>query len=156
MILGLIAGAALLVSGLFTWHAKSKKSDAQETPMENTFSSRIRQHFDDLFRDNLVEQLRTDVLYARADTERVRQDKDQVIADLRSEKAQLLARIAMYDAKAGLRPVNETPKKPSFGADFQIPLPKSQWQILQERREAEIAKELEEEKKEQEPVATAT
>ena len=156
MILGLIAGAALLVSGLFTWHAKSKKSDAQETPMENTFSSRIRQHFDDLFRDNLVEQLRTDVLYARADTERVRQDKDQVIADLRSEKAQLLARIAMYDAKAGLRPVNETPKKPSFGVDFQIPLPKSSWQILQEQREAEIAKELEEEKKAQESVATAT
>ena len=62
----------------------------------------------------------------------------------------------MYDAKAGLRPVNETPKKPSFGADFQIPLPKSSWQILQEQREAEIAKELEEEKKAQESVATAT
>lgn len=125
---------------------------------ELSFASRIRKFFDDLFYSKLVEQLYSDLAFARADTERVRLDKDQVIGELRAEKAALLARIAMYDAKAGLRAPSETPKKPSFGVDFSVPPVETSWQRLVRENDEKIAKELAEEqaKANEKPVASAT
>jgi hypothetical protein len=125
---------------------------------ELSFASRIRKFFDDLFYSSLVEQLRADLMFARSDVERVRLDKDQVIAELRAEKATLFARIAMYDAKAGLRPPNETPKKPSFGVDFSIPPMETSWQKLSREHDEKIARELAEEqaKANEKPVAQTT
>lgn len=121
-----------------------------------SFASRIRQFFDDLFYSSLVEQLRTDLVYARTEADRVRIDKDQVIGELRAEKTALLSRIAMYDAKAGLRPISETPKKPTFGTDFDAPV-ETTWQRTVREHEAKIAKELDEEAEAKaKPVATAT
>lgn len=110
-----------------------------------SFASRVRKFFDDLFYSALVEQLRHDLLYARADVDRVRLDKDKVIAELRAEKAALLSRIAMYDAKAGLRAPSETPKKPNFGVDFSFPVPETTWQRLSREHDEKNAKELAEE-----------
>lgn len=112
---------------------------------ELSFASRIRKFFDDLFYSALVEQLHSDLAFARADVERMRLDKDQVIGELRAEKASLLARIAMYDAKAGLRPPNETPKKPNFGIDFSVPPVETSWQRTVREHDEKNMKELAEE-----------
>lgn len=123
-----------------------------------SFASSIRTFFDDLFYSELVEQLRQDLLFARADVERMRLDKDQVIGELRAEKATLLMRTAMYDAKAGLRPLSETPKKPNFGVDFSVPPEETSWQRTRREHEENIAKELAEEAEAEKnkPVASAT
>jgi hypothetical protein len=120
-----------------------------------SFASSVRQFFEELFYSKLVEQLRNDLLFARTDIDRVRQDKDQTIAELRSEKAQLTARMMMYETKAGLRAPSETPTKPNFGVDFSATLPKSRWQIIQEENDARIAREEAEEATAKEKAATA-
>lgn len=123
---------------------------------ELSFASRIRKFFDDLFYSSLVEQLRQDILYARADVERMRLDKDQVIGELRAEKAALLSRIAMYDAKAGLRAPSETPKKPNFGVDFSIPPMETSWQRTEREHNERMAKELAEEAAQEKEKQAAT
>ena len=123
---------------------------------ELSFASRIRKFFDDLFYSSLVEQLRQDILFARADVERMRLDKDQVIGELRAEKAALLSRIAMYDAKAGLRAPSDTPKKPNFGIDFSIPPEETSWQRYKRETEENYAKELVEDEATKKPVPSAT
>lgn len=133
-------------------------SEALSFASRLSFASSIRKFFDDLFYSPLVEQLRQDIIYARADVDRMRLDKDQVIGELRAEKATLLSRIAMYDAKAGLRAPNETPRKPNFGVDFSIPPEETSWQRLARDHDEKIAKELAEEAEaaRNKPVATAT
>lgn len=106
-----------------------------------SFASRIRKFFDDLFYSQLVAQLRVDLAYARQEADRVRLDKDQVIAELRTEKSALLTRIAMYDAKAGLRPPSQTPVKPNFGVDFSTPPIETSWQRMVRERDEQIAAE---------------
>ena len=125
---------------------------------ELSFASRIRKFFDDLFYSALVDQLQSDLSHARSDAERIRLDKDQVIAELRAEKAALLMRISMYDAKAGLRPPSETPKKPNFGVDFSIPPMETSWQKLVREHDEKIQQELAEEaaKANEKPAASAT
>lgn len=123
---------------------------------ELSFASRIRKFFDDLFYSKLVEQLYQDILYARADVERMRLDKDQVIGELRAEKAALLSRIAMYDAKAGLRAPSETPKKPNFGVDFSIPPIETSWHRTEREHNERIAKELAEEAAQEKEKQAAT
>jgi hypothetical protein len=113
---------------------------------ELSAAGKLRRFFEDLFQSRLVTQLDRDLLYSRSDAERMRQEYQGIIADLRAEKAQLEARILMYDSRNGLRPVSsQSPVKPVF--DFSsFPPVKTKWQIVQEQHDAQMAKELEEEK----------
>lgn len=105
----------------------------------------IRKFFRDLFGSRLISVLEAQLLFARADTDRVRLEYQQIIAELRQEKALLNARLSSYDAKAGLRPPSEVPKKPNFGVDFSFPEVETSWQKLQREHEERNAKELKEE-----------
>jgi hypothetical protein len=85
---------------------------------------------------------------ARSDLQQMRQDKDQTIAELRSEKAQLTATVALYqmniNQRVGIDPTRKRAEKPSF-ASFESPKVKTSWQAEQEAHDAQIEKELEEE-----------
>jgi len=113
-----------------------------------SIASSIRGFWDDLFYSSLVDRLEKDLLLLREDLQRVRQDKDQVIAELRTEKAFLQTKISIYELninrRVGIDPTAKKPEKPSF-ASFQSPQVKTSWQAEQEEHEARIAKELEEE-----------
>jgi hypothetical protein len=82
------------------------------------------------------------------ENQQLRQDKDQTIAELRSEKAQLAATVSLYqmniNARVGIDPTRKRAEKPSF-ASFVSPKVKTSWQAEQEEHEAQIEKELEEE-----------
>jgi hypothetical protein len=105
--------------------------------------SDIREFFRQVFGSRLAEQLTLDLFNARADLERLRSEYQGIVADLRSDKAHLSARLAAYEAKAGIV-LNKGPVKPSF--DFsQLPAMKTKWQILVEENDAKNARELAEE-----------
>src|ERR1035437_7192074 len=108
----------------------------------------IRGFWDDLFYSSLVQRLELDLLSARSDTQQLRQDKDEVIADLRAEKMLLTAKVGMYELninrRVGIDPTAKKPDKPSF-ASFESPRVKTSWQAQQEAHDAQIEKELEEE-----------
>lgn len=108
----------------------------------------IRGFWDDLFYSSLVDRLEKDLLLLREDMQRVRMDKDAVIADLRSEKSLLQAKVAMYELninrRVGIDPTAKKAEKPSF-ASFQSPTVKTSWQAEQEAHDAQIEKELAEE-----------
>lgn len=112
---------------------------------KQTLAYRIREFFRDLFGSKLVSRLEVDLLMARADAQQLRQDKDAVIGDLRSEKAMLQAKIEMYELnihrRVGIDPRSKKPEKPSF-ASFTSPPVKTSWQVEQEAHEARIAEEL--------------
>lgn len=111
-----------------------------------SFASSVRRFFEELFGSRLVEQLTADLLYARSDAERMRIEYQGIIADVRAEKALLIAKLAAYDFKAGLRAPNETPRKPSFGVDFMTStLPKTRWDVIRDEHDVRMQKELEEE-----------
>jgi hypothetical protein len=117
--------------------------------MEETISlaAKVRQFFGDLLRSSLVDRLEIDLAYARSDAERMRQEYQGIIADLRQEKSILNARISMYEAKNGLREPGSIPPKPTFGVDFsKMPPMKTKWQAVVEQHEARLAKEDEEER----------
>lgn len=115
----------------------------------------IRKFFRELFGSRLVETLELELLRLREDFERRLQDKDQVIADLRAEKALMLGRMSIYEntimplaSRAGAQVVAAAnpavPKKPNFSATEIISsLPKSRWEIEQAKfyaaRDAEDA-----------------
>ena len=65
-------------------------------------AAKLRGFWDDLFYSALVDRLETDLLLARSDAQQIRQDKDQTIAELRSEKAQLTATVALYQMNASI------------------------------------------------------
>jgi len=113
-----------------------------------SIASSIRGFWDDLFYSALVDRLETDLLMLREDMQRVRQDKDATISELRSEKAFLQTKVSMYELninrRVGIDPAAKKPEKPSF-ATFQSPQMKTSWQAEQEAHEAQIEKELEEE-----------
>lgn len=99
-------------------------------------------------------------LRLRTDYDYRLQDKDAVIAELRSEKAQMQAKMTEYEltlmpraSKAGSDYVRThvKPEKPNFGFDFSAPPPISKWQAMVDAHEAELAAEqvAEAEKKEQ-------
>lgn len=108
----------------------------------------IRNFLRDLFGSRLAEVMQTEILRLQMENQALRHDKDQVIAELRSEKAQLTATIAMYqiniNRRVGIDPTAKKPEKPSF-ASFTSPPVKTSWQAEQEAHEAQIARELEEE-----------
>jgi len=111
-------------------------------------AAKLRGFWDDLFYSALVDRLETDLLLARSDAQQIRQDKDQTIAELRSEKAQLTATVALYqmniNQRVGIDPTRKRAEKPSF-ASFTSPKVKTAWQAEQEEHDARIAKELMEE-----------
>ena len=111
-------------------------------------AAKLRGFWDDLFYSALVDRLETDLLLARSDAQQIRQDKDQTIAELRSEKAQLTATVALYqmniNQRVGIDPTRKRAEKPSF-ASFTSPKVKTAWQAEQEEHDTRIAKELMEE-----------
>jgi hypothetical protein len=113
-----------------------------------SWASTLRSWWDDLFYSEMVQQLQQQLAQARADAQQIRQDKDAVIGDLRSEKALLQAKVGMYELninrRVGIDPTAKRPDKPSF-ADFQSPKVKTAWQAEVEAHDLQIQKELEEE-----------
>ena len=117
--------------------------------------SAIRKFFRELFGSRLIESLNIQLLQLRQDYEQRLQDKDQIIADLRAEKALMLGRMTIYEntimplaSRAGAQVVAAVnpavPKKPNFSAtDIIASLPKSRWEIEQAKfyaaRDAEDA-----------------
>jgi len=117
--------------------------------------SKIRKFFRELFGSRLVESQELQLLQLRQDYEHRLLDKDQVIADLRAEKALMLGRMSIYEntimplaSRAGAQVVAATnpttPKKPNFAiADIMSQMPKTRWEIEQEKfyaaRDAEDA-----------------
>jgi hypothetical protein len=108
----------------------------------------IRGFWDDLFYSSLVQRLEQDLMLLRADLQQLRQDKDAVIGDLRSEKALLQAKVGMYELninrRVGIDPSAKKADKPSF-ASFESPRVKTRWQAEQEAHDAQNEKELKEE-----------
>lgn len=104
----------------------------------------IRTFWDDLFYSALVRRLETDLLAARSDIQQMKQDKDQTIAELRSEKALLTAKVSMYELeinrRVGIDPTRKRAEKPSF-ANFSSPPVMTSWQ--KEVAEHDAAMELE-------------
>jgi hypothetical protein len=113
-----------------------------------SWTGTIRDLWDDLFYSSLVQRLEQDLMLCRADAQQLRQDKDAVIGDLRSEKALLQAKVGMYELninrRVGIDPAAKNPKKPSF-ANFNSPPALSPWQREVMEHDAQNAKELEEE-----------
>jgi hypothetical protein len=112
------------------------------------FAESIRTFWDDLFYSSLVQRLETDLLMARSDLQQMKQDKDQTIAELRTEKAQLNALVMTYQAsinlRVGINPASKRMELPHF-PDFSSPPSKTRWQMEQDANDARNAKELAEE-----------
>lgn len=109
----------------------------------------IRDTWNELFYSALVQRLEQDLMLLRSDMQQLRQDKDGVIADLRAEKSLLTAKIGMYELninrRVGIDPTAKKPEKPSF-ASFVSPPVKTTWQAEQDAHDAQIEKELAEER----------
>lgn len=114
----------------------------------------IRQFFRDLFGSRLVERLEEDLLRVRQDFEDRLQDKELVITTLRTEKAEMQAKIVLYErsimptaSRAGAEIVaHQKPTKPNWSLDFKQPPPvKTRWQVVQDNHEEELRKAAEEE-----------
>jgi outer membrane protein TolC len=121
---------------------------ADEFAPKQTLAHKVREFFRDLFGSKLIQRLEMDLLMARSDLQQLRQDKDEVIAELRSEKAQLMATVALYQVsinqRVGIDPTRKRPEKPSF-ANFNSPPAMSSWQKEVAEHDAQISKELAEE-----------
>ena len=113
-----------------------------------SIAERIRGFWDDLFYSKLVDRLERDLLLLREDIQKVRQDKDATIAELRAEKSLLQAKVGMYELninrRVGIDPTAKKAEKPSF-ANFISPPVKTSWQVEQEEHNARIERELAEE-----------
>ena len=120
--------------------------------------SDIRQFFRDLFGSRLIQRLEEDLLRLRNDFEARLNDKDIQLAMLREEKQQLQAKVALYEItimpRASVQGAEvvaySKPTKPSFSREmFNSPPAISSWQKVQIEHEAQMQKEIEEEKKAQ-------
>jgi hypothetical protein len=105
----------------------------------NEIGSNIRQFFRSLFGSRVSEVLELSLLQTRSDFEQRLQDKDAVIAELRSERAQLMSELTLYRLRAGLPTASQltAKKQPSFL--FDTPQ-KTSWQLAQEQHDAENAR----------------
>jgi hypothetical protein len=122
--------------------------------MENeTLGARIRQFLRELLGSRLTSRLELDLILLRQDFEARAQEHQVIVAGLREEKQMLLSKVAMYEAtllpyasRAGAEVVAyQKPKKPAFEF-MDIPAPKSRWQVVQDEHDAQMAKEIEEDK----------
>src|ERR1035437_2395627 len=114
---------------------------------------RIRLFFRDLLGSRMTAHLSVELLRLRSDFEQRLQDKEQTVASLREEKALLMSKVTMYEltimphaSRVGAEVVAyQKPTKPSFSF-IDIPAPKSRWQMVQDEHDAQMAKEIEEDK----------
>jgi len=112
----------------------------------------IRQFLVELFGSRLVARLEEDLLRLRTDYEARMRYQDDIIANLREEKAMYLAKITLYEStllplssRAGAEVVKTArPTKPTFpNFDFSdMPPVKTRWQVAQEEHEKEIEAEI--------------
>ena len=115
--------------------------------------NKLRLFFRALFGSRLVEHLEVEMLRLRSDMEQRLQDKDRTIADLRTEKAELLGKIIIYEqtllprsSRAGADLINSiTPRKPNFGLSFAEPRMVSAWEQVQLDHEKELAEQADRE-----------
>lgn len=116
----------------------------------------IRDFFRQLFGSRLVERLEEDLLRLRNDMDERLKDKEDIITNLRAEKAEMQGKIILYErsimptaSRAGADIVaHQKPTKPNWSADFKQPPPvKSRWQLVQEEHDKRLAEEAEEEAK---------
>ena len=118
----------------------------------------IRQFLRDLLGSRLAEVMQTEILRLQMENQQLRQDKDQTIAELRSEKAQLTATVALYqmniNQRVGIDPTRKRSEKPSF-ANFESPRVVTPWQAEVAAHDAQIEKELELERQAAEAAAAA-
>lgn len=114
----------------------------------------IRRFFRELMGSRLSERLELDLINLRNDFDQRLHDKDLIIASLREEKAQLNAKIIIYEnvvmtgtSKMGAEVVAyQKPKSPIPQFSFvDMPPTKSRWQVQQDEHDARIAKEEAEE-----------
>ena len=113
----------------------------------------IREFFKDLFGSRLIARLEEDLLRLRSDMDQRLMEKDVIVASLREEKALLMSKVTMYEmtimphaSRVGAEVVAyQKPKKPAFSF-VDIPAPKSRWQMVQDEHDAQMAKEIEEDK----------
>lgn len=114
---------------------------------------RIRLFFRDLLGSRMTAHLGEDLLRLRSDMDQRLMEKDVTIASLREEKALLMSKVTMYEmtimphaSRVGAEVVAyQKPTKPSFSF-MDIPAPKSRWQVVQDEHDAQMAKEIEEDK----------
>jgi hypothetical protein len=126
-----------------------------------TWGAVIRQFLRELFGSRYLEHLEAEILRLRNDHDRALHEKDLVIAELRTEKAQLNGKIITYEntimnhsSKMGAEIIaSQKPKPPSPKFSFaDLPPTKSRWQQYQDQ----YYKEQEEaEKREKVEAATA-
>lgn len=120
--------------------------------------SDIREFFRELFGSRVIANLDVQLIQLRQDFEQRLQDKDQIIAELRAEKALMQGRMSIYEntimplaSRAGAQVVAASapkPTKPNFppnAFDFVAQLPKSRWEIVQDEHEKALAAEEAEE-----------
>lgn len=120
-----------------------------------SFALSVRNFFSELLQSKFTKQLEQDLLRLREDFTARLQEKDQIIAELRTEKAALYNKTTLYEmtllphaSRAGADVVNhQRPTKPNFGAAFEAPPTMSRWQQVQKDHEAKVAAELAEEEK---------
>lgn len=113
----------------------------------------IRGFFRDLLGSRITEHLEIELLRLRQDYEQRLQDKELTIASLREEKALLMSKTTMYEmtlmphaSRAGAEVVAyQKPTKPAF-TFMDMPAPKSRWQQVQDEHDAQMSKEIEEDK----------
>jgi hypothetical protein len=125
-----------------------------EIEYEESLGACIRRFFREFLGSRLVERLELDLAHLRNDFDQRLHDKDLIIASLREEKAQLNAKIIVYEntvmahsSKLGAEVVayqKPAPAKPNFSF-VDMPPTKSRWQQVQDEHDARIAKEEAEE-----------
>ena len=122
--------------------------------MENeTLGARIRQFLRELLGSRLTSRLELDLILLRQDFEARAQEHQILVASLREEKQMLLSKVATYEnvimphsSRAGAEVVAyQKPTKPAFSF-MDIPAPKSRWQMVQDEHDAQMEKEIEEDK----------
>jgi hypothetical protein len=114
---------------------------------------RIRLFFRDLLGSRMTAHLGEELLRLRTDFEQRLQEKDLIAATLREEKQLLMSKVTMYEmtimphaSRVGAEVVAyQKPTKPSFSF-LDIPAPKSRWQVVQDEHDAQMEKEIEEDK----------
>ena len=122
---------------------------------------KIRNFFRELFGSRYVEHLETEILRVQQDCIARLQDKELVIAELRSDKAQLQAKIISYEqvimplsSRAGASIASSKPLKPSWATDLNVPPPMTRWQLEQKKHDEENAR-LDAEEKEKAAAAAS-
>ena len=130
--------------------------------IQESLGACIRRFFRELMGSRIAERLELDLINLRNDFDQRLHDKDLIIASLREEKAQLNAKIIIYEnvvmtgtSKMGAEVVayqKPLPPKPKFSF-VDAPPTLSRWQQMQNLHDEKIAKEEAEEAAEKDKLA---